>query len=226
MPSTKLQVSVIICTLNEAENLPHVLPRIPGWVDEVIIVDGRSTDGTIQLAERLCPRARILMQPGRGKGNALRYGISQASSEIVVTLDADGEMDPALIGAFVDALRAGYDFAKGSRLASGKPSRMSSFRYLGNRILTLAFNLLYSTKFTDVCSGYNAFWREAFLRIPLTYDGFHMDQQLLARAMKSGLRIIEVPHHSEGRIAGRSKTIGLKQGVIDLWVLVRERLCA
>jgi hypothetical protein len=141
-------------------------------------------------------------------------------------LDADGETDPALVGLFVDALGAGYDVAKGSRLAWGKPSRMSPFRYLGNRILVMVFNLLYGTRFTDVCSGYNAFWRESFLRIPLTYDDFHMEQQLLARAMKNGFRITEVPHRSDGRIAGRSKTIGMKQGVIDLLVVVKERFRA
>jgi glycosyltransferase involved in cell wall biosynthesis len=224
--SGKQRVAVLICTLNEAENIRHVLPRIPGWVDEVLIVDGHSTDGTAEAAGQICPRARILSQPGKGKGNALRYGISQATSEIVVTLDADGETDPVLLDAFVIALRAGHDVAKGSRLASGRPRRMPLFRYLGNRVLTLVFNLLYGTQFTDVCSGYNAFWRETFLRIPLTYDDFHMEQQLLARAVRIGLRIAEVPHRSEGRIAGRSKTIGLKQGVIDLCVLVKERLCA
>lgn len=218
-------VAAIICTLNEVESLPHVLPRIPEWVNEVIIVDGRSTDGTVQLVQGICPRARVFVQPGRGKGDALRYGISQATSEIIITLDADGETDPPLMGAFVDALRAGYDFAKGSRLALGKPIRMPLSRYLGNKILTLVFNRLYGTRFTDICSGYNAFWREAFLRIPLTYDDFHMEQQLLARAVKLGLRIAEVPHRSDGRIAGRSKTIGLKQGIIDLWVLVKERFC-
>jgi glycosyltransferase involved in cell wall biosynthesis len=166
------------------------------------------------------------LQPARGKGNALRYGISQLTSEIVVTLDADGENDPALLRTFVDALRTGHDIAKGSRLAFERPDRMPLSRYLGNRILALAFNLLYGTKFSDICSGYNAFWRESFLRIPLTYDDFHMEQQLLARAIRNGFRIKEVPHRSEGRIAGRSKTIGIKQGVIDLLVLVKERLYA
>ncbi len=220
------RVAVIICTLNEAESLPHVLPRIPERVDEIIIVDGRSTDGTLEVVQRFCPRARILVQPAQGKGNALRYGISRATSEIVVTLDADGETDPALLWTFVDTLRTGCDIAKGSRLESERPVRMPLLRYLGNRILALAFNLMYGTKFSDVCSGYNAYWRESFLRISLTYDDFHMEQQLLARALKMGLRVAEIPHHSEGRIAGRSKTIGLKQGIIDLWVLVKERLCA
>jgi glycosyltransferase involved in cell wall biosynthesis len=217
------KVSVLICTLNEAENLPYVLPRIPDWVDEVLIIDGGSVDGTVKAARELRPDALILLQPGRGKGDAVQFGVSQARGDIIVTLDADGETDPSELAVFVDAVKQGSDFAKGSRLIQGRPLRMPFYRWVGNRVLASAFNLLYGTRFTDICSGYTAFRRQAFLQLRLTYTNCEMEQQMLARARKLNMRVVEVPHHSAGRLAGMSKISGLKQGIIDWFVIVKER---
>jgi glycosyltransferase involved in cell wall biosynthesis len=219
----KLRITVLICTLNEEENIPHVLPRIPDWVDEVLVVDGHSTDSTVAAVRGLRPDARILCQPGRGKGDALKYGVEQASGHIIVTLDADGETDPQDIPKFIEPLLQGYDFAKGSRLASGRPSRMPRYRWLGNKILVLTCNLLYGTRYTDICSGYSAFWKRAFSNIELTYDNCEMEQQLLVRVKKAGMKIAEVAHGSDGRISGDSKINGIRQGFIDWLVVVGER---
>src|SRR5689334_6110948 len=86
----KATVSVVIPALNEAENLPYVLPRIPAWVHEVLLVDGHSTDDTVGVALGLRPDIRIIAQQGRGKGAALRTGFAAATGEIIVMLDADG----------------------------------------------------------------------------------------------------------------------------------------
>jgi len=92
--------------------LPHVLPQIPDIVDEIIIVDGHSLDNTVATAGKLCPRAHIIYQEGKGKGNALRTGFTYANGDIVVTMDADGSMNPDEIVRFVEVLKSGYDFAK------------------------------------------------------------------------------------------------------------------
>lgn len=218
-----LSITALICTLNEEESLPHVLPGIPDWVDEVLLVDGHSTDNTVALARESRPDVRVLTQPGRGKGDALKYGVRKATGEIVVTLDADGETDPEDMPRLIEPLLHGYDFVKGSRLAHGRPIRMPRYRWFGNKVLAVTFNLLYGTRYTDICSGYNAFWKRAFLQVPLTYDTFHMDQQLLARAHKAGLEVAEVVHCSDGRIAGTSKTSGIKQGFTDWFVIIGER---
>ena len=219
----ELRTTVLICTLNEEENIPHVLPKIPACVDEVLVVDGRSSDSTVAVIRSLRPDARILCQPGRGKGDALRYGVEQASGHIIVTLDADGETDPQDIPKFIAQLVQGYDFAKGSRLARGRPARMPRYRWLGNKVLVLTCNLLYGTRYTDICSGYAAFWKRAFLDIELTYDSCEMEQQLLVRAKKAGMKIAEVAHGSDGRIAGDSKVNAIKQGFIDWLVIITER---
>src|SRR5438309_4376704 len=90
----KLSVTVVIAALNEAENLPHVLPRIPDWVDDVLLVDGHSSDGTVEAARRLRPDIRVIDQEGSGKGAALRTGFAAAAGDIIVALDADGWTDP------------------------------------------------------------------------------------------------------------------------------------
>ena len=123
------RVSVIIPALNEAENLPHVLPLIPPWVHELILVDGGSVDGTVSVAREIYPAVRIVQQRGRGKGSALRTGFEAATGDIIVMLDADGSTDPREIPIFVAALEAGADFAKGSRfLLGGGTTDMPAYR--------------------------------------------------------------------------------------------------
>jgi glycosyltransferase involved in cell wall biosynthesis len=109
------QVSIVIPARNEEHNLPHVLPRIPHFVGEVILVDGHSTDATVEVARQVHPTIRILDQHGHGKGDALRQGFAACTGDIIVMLDADGSTDPAGVPLFVAALMRGYDFAKGSR---------------------------------------------------------------------------------------------------------------
>ena len=87
-------VSVVIPALNEAANLPHVLPSIPYWVHEIVLVDGHSTDNTVEVAQQICPCIRVVQQKGKGKGSALRTGFAEATGEIIVMLDADGSTDP------------------------------------------------------------------------------------------------------------------------------------
>jgi glycosyltransferase involved in cell wall biosynthesis len=225
--SPRPRVTVLICTLNEAESLPHVLPKVPEWVDEVLLVDGRSTDGTVETALRLRSDIRVAYQPGRGKGDALRYGAQQATGDIVITLDADGDTNPEDLSLFVKALLRGYDIAKGSRLSRGKPPRMAFHRWIGNKILAFTFNILYGTHYSDICSGYNGFWRDALLTlVNAPCDGFELEQYMLARAHKTGTRVVEVPHGSLGRLAGSSKTEDLKQGFKDWLMIIKERFCA
>ena len=126
-------ISVVIPARNEAENLPYVLPRIPSWVDEILLVDGNSSDGTVEVARKLLKGIRIVPQIGKGKGAALRTGFDAARGDIIVMLDADGSTDPAEIPAFVNVLLAGADFAKGSRFTKGGGSSdISHFRRIGN----------------------------------------------------------------------------------------------
>jgi len=218
------KISVIICTLNEAENLSYVMPKIPNWVDEIILVDARSTDRTVEVARKLRPDIRILQQPGKGKGNALKYGIENASGEIIVTLDADGQTDPAEMPRFIEPLLSGYDFAKGSRLVSGRPSSMPWHRWFGNYLIFNTCNALYHTKFTDLCCGYNAFWRKILLEANLwAKDNWNYEPFIIAKLLKGRLKIIEIAYDYKARINGRSRLSDWKQGLTAIKVLIRER---
>lgn len=217
-------MSVVICTLNEEENLPLVLPHIPGFVGEVVVVDGHSTDGTVETAKRLRPDVRVVSQPGKGKGPALLCGIQEAKGEIVVTLDADGSTDPREMEHFLVPLKHGYEFVKGSRFKNGLP-RNSVIRIIGNIGLTLIFDLLYAKTYTDICSGYNAFWKCAMARVDLDIPGdFPAEPMFLARVGRAGLRITEVAHRDSGRFRGNPKVpVWLRHGTWILKAFVRER---
>ena len=151
---SKPTISVVIPALNEEGNLPHVLPRIPRIVDEVILVDGNSTDRTVEVARELIPSVRVVAQEGRGKGAALRSGFSAAEGDILVMLDADGSTDPGEIPVFVHALLAGADFAKGSRFLHGAgTSDMPFHRRMGNATFVQLVRRLYGGRYTDLCYG-------------------------------------------------------------------------
>lgn len=211
---TAVTVSVVIPTLNEAKNLPHVLPRIPGWVDEVIIVDGRSTDDTIQVARELLPDAIILMEPRKGKGVALRTGFAAATSDIVVMLDADGSMAPEEIPLFVSAIMAGADFVKGSRfMQGGGTDDMEFHRRLGNWGIMMFARVLFGGKFSDFCYGYCAFKNSVFETLQLKSHGFEIETEINVRALQTHLRIAEVPSFEYPRVYGVSNLNAIRDGL-------------
>ena len=218
------RVSVIIPALNEAENLPHVLPRIPSWIDEVILVDGHSTDDTVAVAQTLRPAIRIVRQKGRGKGAALRCGFAAATGEIIVMLDADGSTDPAEIPAFVGALLAGADFAKGSRfLQGGGTADMPMYRRCGNGLFVLLVRALFGGQYSDLCYGYNAFWSWAVRQLHLDGDGFEIETIMNIRALRLGLHVTEVPSFEAERVYGTGRLQTVPDGWRVLKAIFRER---
>lgn len=218
-------VSVIIPTLNEARNLPYVLPRVPEWVHEVVLVDGHSTDDTVDVAMRLLPTVRVLQQHGHGKGAALRTGFAAATGDIIVMLDADGSMDPAEIPAYVGLLLAGADFVKGTRFAQGGgTSDMSILRQSGNWGLTQLVRVLFGGRFTDLCYGYAAFWRQVLPILSLNTDGFEIETEMNLRALGGGLHVAEVPSFEAERIHGQSNLRTFVDGWKVLKTITREAI--
>ena len=220
------RVSAVIPTLNEAANLPHVFARMPfDELFEVIVVDGHSTDDTIEVARELFPSARVVLQNGSGKGNALACGFAAARGDIIVMLDADGSTDPAEIPAFLDRLYQGSDFAKGSRFMPGGGSAdITPVRKLGNRTLNGIVNLLFGTEYTDLCYGYNAFWSEVLPAIDVSCSGFEVETLMNVRAAKAGLTVAEVPSIEHERIYGVSKLHPVRDGLRVLRTIMSERL--
>jgi glycosyltransferase involved in cell wall biosynthesis len=216
-------VSVVIPALNEARNLPHVFAKLPTWIHEVVLVDGHSTDGTAEVARELFPAVKIVGQDRTGKGNALACGFAASTGDVVVMLDADGSTNPDEIPAFVDALVEGADFAKGSRFAKGGgTSDISPTRRLGNWFFCTLVNVMYRTKYTDLCYGYNAFWRRHLHAMDINCDGFEVETLMNIRVARAGLRIAEVPSFEEERVYGDSNLRTFRDGFRVLRTIFRE----
>ncbi len=219
------RVSVVMPTLNEAANLPHVFARLPAGLHEVVLVDGRSEDDTVAVARQLRPDVRVVLEQRPGKGIALAAGFEAAEGDIIVMLDADGSTDPAEIPRYLSALLDGADFAKGSRFMPGGTSEdITPVRRFGNRALNGAVNALYGTRYTDLCYGFNAFWRYCLPVLSLGNDhGFEIETVINVRIARAGLRVVEVPSVERERIFGESKLSPVGDGLRVLRIIVRER---
>jgi glycosyltransferase involved in cell wall biosynthesis len=221
---TRPRVSVVVPTLNEERNVAWVLERLPELVDEVILVDGRSTDRTIEVARAVRPDIRVVLESQPGKGAALRAGFAAARGDYIVMIDADGSMDPAEIKRFVDALQSGCDFVKGSRFATGGGTvDMSRIRKFGNDALRTAVNVLYRTNFTDLCYGFIGFRRERLRALRLGSQGFEIETEMIVRAVIASLRITEVASFEAERRYGESNLSAWRDGRRALRTLLRER---
>ncbi|MEO8829887.1 glycosyltransferase family 2 protein [Lapillicoccus sp.] len=231
--STTPTISIIVPARNEARNLQIVLPQLPD-VHEVIVVDGHSSDDTAMVVGRTLPSARFIQQTRRGKGNALACGFEAATGDVIVMFDADGSADAQEIEAYVESLVAGADFAKGSRvLGEGGSEDITWLRDLGNRGLTTLTNVLFRTRYTDLCYGYNAFWRDILpvLNIPAARssqdqwgDGFEIETLINCRVAAGGLQIHEVPSVELERIHGESNLNTWRDGFRVLRTIFTERL--
>src|SRR5579859_404287 len=224
LPRSAPSVSVVIPALNEAGAIGWVLERMPDWVSEVILVDGRSADATEIVARDLVPDLVVVHQPELGKGAALRAGFAAAKGEIIAMLDADGSTDPDELGRFIRALQHGAEFVKGSRhLPNGGSEDLTRLRSLGNQMFVRLANLLYGCDFTDLCYGYCAFWRRSLPLLALTADGFEIETELVLRAVKAGLKIAEVPSVELPRRAGLSNLNAFRDGRRVLRTILAER---
>jgi glycosyltransferase involved in cell wall biosynthesis len=230
------RVSVVIPTLNEGRNLPHVFARLPAGLHEVIVVDGQSVDDTLAVARALRPAARIVLQSRTGKGNALACGFAAATGDVIAMIDADGSTDPAEIPRFVRALLAGADFAKGTRFAAdGGSADITWLRRLGNRVLSAIFNARYRTRYSDLCYGFNVFWRTHLPALGLDAaspapgpgrvlwgDGFEVETVIHARVARAGLTVTEVPSFEHSRIHGVSNLHAVRDGLRVLRAILAE----
>lgn len=218
-------VSVIIPTLNESGNLPYVLNTIPGWVDEVIIVDGRSSDDTERVARALRADVRIIEQRRPGKGAALQAGFDAATGRILIALDADGSMDGGAIESFRDALVSGADYVKGCRFCPGGGSNdITWIRRMGDRGICWLIRLLFGAKYVDATYGYIGFWADQMDAIGIDTDGFGVETLIGIRAFRAGLRTAEVPCFEAKRIHGTSNLSAIRDGLRIVGVIVEERL--
>ena len=228
LPTTRrdedVHVSLVIPTKNEVRNIGWVLERLPACVGEIIVVDGQSTDGTVDVVRSIRPDSRIVMERRRGKGVAVRAGFAAARGRIVAMIDADGSMHPRELDRFVGLLDTGFDLVKGSRFMSGGGSTDITFvRRMGNSALRMAANKMCRTRFSDLCYGYIAMHRRHVGRLDLDADGFEIEAQIVMRAWAAGLHVAEVPSVETPRHHGDSNLRTFRDGHRVLKTLLRER---
>jgi len=226
------RVSVVIPAVNEERNLPYLASRMPRDIDEIVFVNGPSVDQTAEVASQLWPNGIHLAQTRRGKGNALACGFAEASGDIIVMMDADGSTCPTELPRFLGALISGADFAKGSRFVQGGGSAdITRFRSFGNHGLVGIVNRLFSTKYTDLCYGFNAFWRHCLdhmwlpdvdAPLPQWGDGFEIETLINLRVAASGLSVAEVCSYEKARMYGLSNLNAVGDGMRVLRTIQKE----
>lgn len=190
---TKPRITAAMPAYNESRHIDAMVRRASRHVDEVIVLDDGSTDGTSEIAQS--SGATVLRQnKNQGKGAAIRRIIAEAGrrhSDVLVLLDADGQHDPNEIPRFVKSISAGYDLVIGSRQAEAH--KTPPYRRLGQRILLCATRTLTGVRLTDSESGFRALSAKAIAELTLKEKGFAIETEMIAEAAAKGLKITEIP---------------------------------
>jgi glycosyltransferase involved in cell wall biosynthesis len=231
-------VSLIIPAMNESATLTSIIDSIPTYVDEIIVIDGRSKDNTYEIASNHPRVNKVLRQRSRGKGAALSLGFAMATCDLVAIIDADGSMDPAELKDFLNMFPQA-EIVKGSRSKKmgGTSADLTIFRDLGNRVLTKLCNFWFKENWTDLAYGYAVVDRKALGRLGLSsYDemgsvfghksygqGFEIEALIFCRSSKWGFRVLEVASAEHRRISGSSNLRAIRDGFRVLSAIVIEK---
>jgi glycosyltransferase involved in cell wall biosynthesis len=224
-------LSVVIPAYNEEatiEKIIHKVLPIPHLL-EVIIIDDGSTDNTYRLAQQLADTyelVRVIRQENSGKTAALRSGFAMTRGSIVIVQDADLEYDPEEIAEVIGPILSGNaEVVYGSRFLVRKTTRVLYFyHYLANKSLTFFSNLLTNLNMTDIETCYKAFSGEIIRNMVIVSTGFGFEVEATAKIAKLGYAIYEVPISYYGRTYAEGKKIGLKDGIMAFWLILRFNL--
>lgn len=209
------RVTVIVPTRNEAANLRPVLEVAAPYADELLVVDGHSSDDTRQIAEEM--GAMVVLDNARGKGDAIRVGMERATGDVLVFVDADGSHDPRDIPALVQPIIDGHaDHVSGSRMLGGSDELHATIqqfvRLFGSQIITLSINYTQNVRLTDCQNGFRAIRRDVALALDLQENITTIEQEMVIKSVRLGYRLGEVATHEYVRANGESNF-----RVLDVW---------
>ena len=203
-----------------------MIQKAAPFADEILVVDGHSTDKTKEAASKM--GATVILDNGRGKGDGLRQGIKAATGDILVFIDADGSHEAEDIPKLITPITEGKaDMVIASRLRGGSDEFHGTFdniiRMFGSALVTLAIRKKWNAEITDCENGYRAIRRDIALSLGLKRDDFVIEQEMVVKCLKMGYKLCEVPSHEYERQGGTSK-LKTRQGWKFLWHLIRESL--
>lgn len=218
------RISIIIPTLNEAGNLRRLMPRIKAVLKgrryEILVVDGHSADGTAEVAHRL---GAHVVYDSVGKGSALMKGIRASAGDVLVLMDADLSHRPDELLILIAGIEAGYDICMGSRfLTGGGSDDMPAHRRFGNFVFVSLVNLLYGSRYSDLCYGYRSFAKGVAQRLHLSESGFGIEAEISIKAVKAGMKVMEVPSYEKLRLHGSGKLRSLRDGQRILYTILKN----
>lgn len=222
MQQKDMSVSVLICAKNEADGIRQIIESVKPYATEVIVIDGHSSDSTADIAR--AAGATVWLDNGRGKGDAYKVGIEKATGDVVVFIDADGSHDvndiPVLL-APIDRNEA--DLVIASRHKGGSDEWQGDFntflRHMGSCVLSIAINLRWKSKLTDVLNGFRAARREVLMKVRLSALDFDIEQHMVAQFLRGGFPVVEVQSHEYCRKWGESKLPTYRKASLFFWRL-------
>lgn len=224
-----MESTLIILTLNEIEGIRAVYKNIPiSEVDEVLVVDGGSVDGTIEFFKD--KGIKVIVQETKGRGDAFRIARKQAQGNYLVIFSPDGNEDPKDIPKLIKKLEEGFDMVIASRFIKGAHNEedelLLPWRAWANRIFTLLANILWNRQryISDTINGFRAITKEAFDKMKINAPGFVIEYQMSIRAMKLKLKVAEIPTYEDNRIGGESTAKSIPTGILFLKYLLKELL--
>ena len=219
-----MHISVVIPTLNEEANIGKVIngvkENLKGESYEILVVDGNSRDRTAAIARN---NGAMVITDSGGKGSALIKGLRAAKGEIIISMDADLSHRPGELRLLIDGIEAGYDVCMGSRfLYGGGTDDMPLIRKIGNKFFVFMVNSIFHSRYSDLCYGYRSLRRSVLPRLRLEEKGFGIETEINIKAVKAGLRIIEVPSTEKRRVAGEAKLRTFRDGYVILRTILRN----
>lgn len=217
-------VSVVIPTWNEEGNIGRVIPAIKrvlsGYTYEIIVVDRHSKDRTATIAKKLGAK---MLYDDIGKGSALIKGLMGAKGKLLISMDADLSNEPKELKLLIAGIETGYDICMGSRfIIGGGSDDMPLVRRFGNKVFILLVNLLFGSNYTDLCYGYRSFRRGSLQKLGLREKGFGIETEINIKAIKKGLKVLEVPSMEKKRGEGVGKLNTFRDGYVILRTIFRN----